>query len=280
MATGRNFQMPGCPQPTVKTPPVVPPVYHPKPSSAVLQAKFPRTNQPSSPAKQLPIAPAVFRPSSAAQVMQKKIGGVQPARATAPANGRGVIRATEQRQPTRTAEWRQTFRQTVLQRAAVSSTAFGFAEGDVATAARVQLTPDTCWAAAIAIAAKLLAKTNYANEITVFGLGKNMGLTLPSGRLKGAECFKLLSSSMTGITMAAYEADSALAKIPGWLGEKKVILLCSAQHVIVLAGMKVGANPNDPAAYEFDMIDPATEGRKWVGFDVLKAFKDAVVLVQ
>jgi len=204
--------------------------------------------------KQLPVVPPPYRPNHSPAAL--------PPQVKSPAQLKAAVR-----------------RPTPIQRASMSSPAvFGFSQPETATAAREQLMPDSCWAAAVATAAQLLKKTDYANEIKIFRIGKAAGLTLPSGRLKGAECFKSLSASLTGLKLAAYEPAGAFANIPKWLGEKKVILLCSAQHVVVLAGMSVTGGPS--GTYTFQLIDPASPGVKSVGFETLKNFKDAVVVVE
>ena len=59
-----------------------------------------------------------------------------------------------------------------------------------------------------------------------------------------------------------------------------MILLCSAQHVVVLGAMRGDPSSGDLSSLSFSMIDPAGGGKaKWVDLATVGQFTDAVVVV-
>jgi hypothetical protein len=158
---------------------------------------------------------------------------------------------------------------------------WGHLEPTLINAAREQLIPDTCWACSLAIASAILDVKVENNEIRWFQRAKKRGLTEVNGRISVQNFLKLSNdwnqrhSSLFKICL--YNNLEIAPKLASLLANGNVVLLFSAEHVIVLGAL---IQQGDTAILR--IIDPASKGvQSWTidDFNKFVSQSDCIAVV-
>ncbi len=137
----------------------------------------------------------------------------------------------------------------------------GFSEEELRDAHREQHIPDTCWAACLAMGSGLLGVRDENNEFRWFNRAKANSQVQPNGRILEADFLTLATHwNQTGghFKIKIYKKEDIAAQFSELLGTKKVVMLWSEQHAVILGAIEFIEGQREKA--RFRILDPARGG--------------------
>lgn len=130
----------------------------------------------------------------------------------------------------------------------------GFKYGDLTRAARLQHTPESCWAAAMSAASALLGNERWDNQTTWYQTARRADLIRSGTTRILPEKLKELIDGISGFTMKLYSAYGVTTVLGEALKDDSVVLLMSDEHVVILGLMQI---EKITQSNKFHVLDPA-----------------------
>jgi hypothetical protein len=130
----------------------------------------------------------------------------------------------------------------------------GFKFGDLMRVSRKQHTPETCWAAGLAMSAALLGKADWNNEIKWFNTAKAAGLVMENSTRILPDNLYALVQGISGFSISFYSMGGLAGVIGSTLKNNQVILLMAEQHVVIIGQLQL---EKSSGAMQFHVIDSA-----------------------
>lgn len=147
----------------------------------------------------------------------------------------------------------------------------GFKFGDLERAARIQYTPETCWAAAMSSASVLLGVAEKDNQLTWYTMARRYGFLGEGTTRIQPDALKKFLDGLPSFKVDACTTIAALAAALGpALRDDKIVLMFSAGHVVLLGQMQLEKGAN-AVGHSYHVVDPAVGARSWSQAD-LNAF--------
>jgi len=130
----------------------------------------------------------------------------------------------------------------------------GFKYGALLEVAREQHTPETCWAAAMAMASGLLGKDASNNEMAWYQKGRRSGLVKAGTTRILPEALRDLIRGLPGFTVELYSMLGLARALDAALKNDQIVLLMSEEHVILLGQIQMHKQSGEMT---YHVIDPA-----------------------
>lgn len=153
----------------------------------------------------------------------------------------------------------------------------GFKFGDLEKAAREQHTPETCWAAALAISSVLLGKMAWNNEIKWYNTASRSGLVMKNSTRILKENLETLIKGIPGFRVKAYTIPQLAGVIGDSLKNDRVILLMAEEHVVILGQLQLEKGNNSLTYHVIDSADGRVQIWSQAKFNLFKPVYAAVM---